>query len=349
MGNTDKVEGPRDTQSLLEGNGQPIGIREKMRQRIKDMDKYCWERGKLGGLDWGFEQLNTAFGGLNPGLILVAAQSNVGKSGFCMQLAQQISYSNREVTEERSRRAFVIYFSLDDNFNELGPRFVAIDQKIPINVVKSPRKFEDNHQWMERRQIGMKRFEENVDYFAQFDANDGTDIEYIENQCKSIALEMAQIDPAFQLVIFIDNFHDITVRDINFGSNANAKYDYIADRLSKICTSFDCPIICTAELRKLNSNRRPTMEDIRESVKIVYEAKAIIMAYNEVGLRGQQAQIFWKRGDSNDNQPIFEAKIDKNKYSSYKGRIFYEFIPEMSYFKEVPPVGAQRYNQMISG
>ena len=85
------------------------------------------------------------------------------------------------------------------------------------------------------------------------------------------------------------------------------------------------------------------------ATKIVYEAKAIILGYNEVGLRGQQSNIFWNRDDRPDKQPIFEAHIGKNKFGSFKGRIFFEFMPEMSYFKEVPEAGAQRYNQMISG
>jgi replicative DNA helicase len=321
-----------------------------MRNRIKEMDEYAWKRGEMGGLDWGFEQLNKAFEGLNPGLILLAGQSNVGKSGFMMQIAQQIAYANQEVIEgKKPKKAFVLFFSLDDNFNQLSPRFVAIDQKIPINVVSSPKKFMDNANYMERREIGIERFNALTNHFALQDANDGTDLEYIAEVSERYAFELSKIDENYQLVLFIDNFHDVTVRDIKFGSDTNSKYDHIADSLSKLGTKLDCPIICSAEFRKLNGNRRPTLDDIRESTKIVYEAKAIMLCYNEVGLRAQQAQIFWRLGDNPDNQPIFEVKIGKNKYSSFKGRVFYEFMPDMSYFKEVPEVGAQRYNQMISG
>lgn len=55
------------------------------------------------------------------------------------------------------------------------------------------------------------------------------------------------------------------------------------------------------------------------------------------------------RDGVSDKQPVFEAQIGKNKFGSFKGRIFFEFWPEMSYFKEVPPAGAMRYSQMISG
>lgn len=352
---TTPVSPPKDMARTLdtiqgtnEEESKAFAFFNKMRNRIKEMDEYSWARGEMGGLDWGFEQMNTAFEGLNPGVTLIGGQSNIGKSGFMMQLAQQIAYANQTVTDKKPKKAFVLFFSLDDNFNELAPRFIAIDQKIPINVVRSPKKHQDHVQHMERREIGLKRFEGLTNHFSMSDANDGTDLEYIEATVEQYAFELSKIDPAYQLVVFIDNFHDVTVKTIKFGSDTSGKYDHIADKLSHLATKFDCPIICSAEFRKLNGNRRPVLDDIRESVKIVYEAKAIMLCYNEVGLRGQQAQICWKRGDSTDNQPIFEVKIGKNKFSSFKGRIFYEFVPEMSYFREVPALGAQRYNQMIS-
>lgn len=329
--------------------GEPF-FKQKMLNTIREVKEYSWQRGEIGGLDWGYEQFNEAFEGLNTGVHLIAGQSNVGKSGICMQLAWQIAKANRETSEKKPRKAFVLYFSLDDNNNELLPRLIAIDQKVPINAIRFPKKYQDNVHYMERLEVGYKNLEESVMHLNMMDVNEGSDIEHIEETAQRYALELAKIDEDYQIVMFIDNFHDVTVRDKNFGaSEGNAKYDYVADQLSRIATKFDCPIICTAEFRKLNGNRRPKLDDIRESVKIVYEAKAILLCYNEVGLRGQQSQVFWNREDNPDKQPVFEAHVGKNKFGSYKGRIFFEFIPEMSYFKEVPKAGAQRYSQMISG
>jgi replicative DNA helicase len=261
----------------------------------------------------------------------------------------QIAQANQIPTERQPKKAFVLYFSLDDNNNELLPRLVAIDQKIPINAVRFPKKYIDNKHYMQRREIGFKNLKNSVMHINMMDVNEGSDIEHIESTAERYAVELAKIDENYQIVLMIDNFHDITVRDVQFGSDGSGKYDYIADQLSRIATKFDCPIICTAEFRKLNGNRRPKLDDIRESVKIVYEAKAIILCYNEVGLRGQQSQIFWNKPDSPDKQPVFEAQIGKNKFGSFKGRVFFEFIPEMSYFREVPDAGAVRYSQMIAG
>jgi len=337
-----------NTEADTKIDGYTPFFEEEMLRIIEEVDEYSWNRGEMGGLDWGFETLNKAFEGLNAGVHLVAGPSNVGKSGIMMQMAWQIASKNKVVSEEKPKKAFVLYFSLDDSNNELLPRFIAIDQKIPINAVRFPKKYQDNQHYMNRRKEGLKNLKENVRFIGMRDVNDGSDIEYIEETVEKYAQDLALLDDDYQIVIFVDNFHDVTVRDINFGSDSGGKYDHIADQFSRIAAKFDAPIVCSAEFRKLNGNRRPILDDIRDSVKIVYEAKAIILCYSEVGLRGQQANIFWL-GDDDTKQPVFEAHIAKNKYGSFKGREFFEFIPSMSYFREVPEAASIRYTQMISG
>lgn len=324
-------------------------FKTRMLQTIEDVNTYSWNRGEIGGLDWGYDSFNKAFEGLNTGVHLIGGASNVGKSGLCMQLGQQIAKANQIPTPKRPKKAFVVYFSLDDSNNELLPRYIAIDQRIPINAVRFPKKYKDDINIMERREIGLQNLKNITDHLAMHDVNDGSDIEYIEEMAEKYFVELQKIDEAYQLVLIVDNFHDITVRDTKFGSDSNGKYDHIADKLTRLATRFDCPIICTAEFRKLNGNRRPILDDIKESSKIVYEAKAIILAYNEVGLRGQQANIFWQSGDRPDKRPVFEAHVGKNKFGSFKGRMFFEFMPEMSYFREVPQAAAQQYAQRITG
>ena len=93
------------------------------------------------------------------------------------------------------------------------------------------------------------------------------------------------------------------------------------------------------------------MDDIRETVKIAYEAKAILLCYNEVGLRGEAASIFYMRGGQefeNIKQPVFEVKIGKNKFASFKGRLFFEFMPELSYMKAATKERSEAYTRCLS-
>jgi replicative DNA helicase len=325
-----------------------LDIQKEMLKTINYVDEYSWKKGELGGLDWGIEAFNQAFDGLQPGLMMIAGQPNIGKSALCMNLAWTIANSNKEVTEKKPNKAYVIYFSLDDNDTELLPRFIAIDQKIPINVVKAPKKYEDDVVHMARREDGINNLKGILDHFKIIDSKQGTSIEFIEEQIKRHQMELHMKDESYKIVAIVDNFHDITVDSQNFSSE-NKRYDHIAGEISRISTMFDIPFLCTGEFRKLNGNRRPIVDDVRETVKIAYEAKAILLCYNEVGLRGDASSVYWQKPGEESKQPVMEVKIGKNKYSSFKHRIFFEFMPAMSYLKEVPLEGAKRYNQMIIG
>lgn len=321
-----------------------------MSRSIQSVKEYCASRGELGGMNWGFESLNKAFEGLNTGVHLIAGQSNIGKSALCMQLAWQIAKSNTEATPQRPKKAFVLYFSLDDSLNELLPRFIAIEEKVPINFVRFPSKPEHNEdaELMQRRDRGWQKLDDSVFNIAMLDVNNGSSVEYIEKKIEEYVAMLATYDETYQIVVVIDNFHDITV-DAKGYQEENARFDHISDQLSKICTRFDCPMICTAEFRKLNGNRRPTVDDIKQSGKILYEAKAVLLSYNEVSLRTDQANIYWEDAASGRKMPVYEMQVAKSKFGSFKGRIFFEFVPHMSYFREVTETGAARYNQMIIG
>lgn len=339
---------------LPEENLELLTIQQEMLDTINNVDDYCKNRGKLGGLDWGMPSLNKAFDGLNPGLIIVAGQPNVGKSAFCMQVGWSIAGANQTIREgERPNKAYVLYFSLDDNATELLPRVIAIEQHIPINVVKAPAKYEDERpDLISRRAAGINKLKGSLEFFKIIDSTQGTSIEFIGEQVRRHHLELQGRDEAYKLVVIIDNFHDITVDQINFRDNSNAKFEHISNELSKICTQYDIPMICTAEFRKLNGNRRPLVDDVRESGKIAYEAKAILLCYNEVGLKGESASIYFNRGETEFaryKQPVLEVKIGKNKYSSYKGRMYYHFYPEMSLITESDEAESLKYSQMIIG
>ena len=114
-----------------------------------------------------------------------------------------------------------------------------------------------------------------------------------------------------------------------------------------MATKYGIPIITTAEFKKLNGYRRPSLDDIRESVKIKYEAKAILLCYNEVGLKGEAASIYYELQGKSQKQPVFEVKFGKNKMSSFKGRLFFEFYPDIAYFEPADKASTKRYNNLI--
>lgn len=84
-----------------------------------------------------------------------------------------------------------------------------------------------------------------------------------------------------------------------------------------------------------------------KGVKIKYEAKAIILVYNEVHYKGEASEIFFHREGYQMKQPVLELHFAKNKISSFKGRLFYEFYPELSRLEEPDADSIRRYAGLV--
>lgn len=346
-----EVEKPILTDSLREKIENP-DIFQQTLDEIDAVDEYSWSRGSM-GLDYGVDWMNRAFRGLNPGLHLFAGSANVGKSSILLQLMWNIVHENQYQDDDHPRIPYCIYFSLDDTSNELMPRLIALDQKITINEALFPKSL-DTPSIIQKRQDGLDNLKANVKYFTMMDSNKGYSIEYIEETVREYRkiLESAYPDK-YQLVVFVDNFHDIEVLDDRYFED-NAKYDNVAGRLTDMANEHMVPILCSAEFRKINAHKRPQIDDLKSSGKIAYEAKTIMLLYNEFGTSGENADIYWELADAKNTEvvtkmPIVEFDVAKNKMSAFKGTQFMEFIPEMAHMRETPEDDREYYLQKMNG
>lgn len=311
---------------------------------LDDFEQKAWSP-QSDGIKTGWADFDKAFdGGLQPGWIIVGAASNVGKTGWLSQLGWQIIQNNNDV--------FVMDFSLDDPMKEKIPRVVASSNKVLINSVKNPNNYTQYPDMLKRRKQGMEMLRNSVNQYRVYDANHGTDIDEIETSIKNMIVNLEE--EALQtgkdrkrLVVLIDNFHDLTTTAKEALGSDKMKYDYLAQRVKDMSIRYEITILTTGEFKKLNGFRRSTVDDLRESVKIIYEASAILLLHNEVGMKGEAASVYYEIQGKPQKQPVLEVKFGKNKMSSYKGRLFFEFYPEMSYFEPSDHNAAKRYNNLI--
>lgn len=313
----------------------------EMWDEINKFETEAWSPKKL-GLKSGWKSIDKALdGGVKPGFYIIAADSNVGKTIFLSQLAWQIVENNDDV--------YVMDFSLDDPMPDKIPRVVASANKVLINSVKSPIMFTEYPLMLARRMQGLVKLRANAHKYRIYDATFSTDIEKIEEEIIRVKVNLEAAGQGHkQIAVFIDNFHDLTSsKHPNFQDKQ--KYDYLAQACADLAIKHDIPLICTGELRKMNGNLRPTLDGIREAVKIKYEAKAVLLCHNDVHYKGEGAEVYFQRSDSPLKQPVFEVHFAKNKFSSFKGRVFFESYPEMSRMEEADDQSAKHYASVVCG
>lgn len=299
----------------------------------------------------GFKKLDEALDGLQPGFHMLAAESNVGKSSFTAQMLWNLLKLNDNVA--------VLDFSLDDPYIDRLARIGASATRKPINLFRRPKKYANNAEYMAER----KKFIDKIllDYvkhrrlFAYDTTRQGTDVRQIEQTIQNVKAAIEEyadrndIKP-YDLVVFIDSFHDLeAVSLVGHQATSIQRYDALAQEMSNIAQRYDIAIVTTGELRKLNALRRPNESDVRDTVKIRYEAKSLLLGYSDVAARKEAAKIYFERDDVPGKQPVFELEIAKNKSNSVKTRLFFYYFTDLSYFEDVEDDVAQEFMTAIYG
>lgn len=264
----------------------------------------------------------------------------VHNTAFLSQIAWQTSVNNPN--------AYVMDFSLDDSMADKLSRVAACSGKVIINAVKTPLNYTQYPLMLVRRKNALINIRNNVSNYRAYDATFSTFIEDIEKEIERMLIYFKSNNIDKQLVVCIDNFHDLnTISKPNMSDKE--KYDFMAQWCADVSIKYDIIMLCTGELKKINGNRRAMLDDLRESVKIKYEAKAILLVYNEVHYKGENANIYFMRNNNPFKQPIFEVHFAKNKFNTFKGRVFFEFFPEMALMKECDPTTQKNFtNQLYS-
>lgn len=241
----------------------------------------------------------------------------------------------------------MIDITLDDTKFEKLCRLIAHITGIPINVVKvAGLHKEKNPSIYKNTTAAFQVIKKNIEKYEIVDGAQAGTIGALTEFIRHRVVDYRSLEEPWQVVVFIDSFHDL-IPDVKVTSDT-AKYDYLAQAISDLANELDIPIVCTAELRKLNGQRRPVPDDIRESIKIRYEAKSILLCYNDVGAKGEQADVYWYPPNDVAKYPVFEVHVAKNKYNSFKGRICFEFMPDIAFFKEPDDATHRRYLDAIN-
>ena len=289
--------------------------------------------------------------GLDEGLYLVAGESNTGKSAFMMNLVFDLC-NNRE------NKLFGIYYSLDDTKYDIIPRIIAMDQRIPIGVVAKPGRYQnmiDNgeenavlyQEQLEKRAIGLDKLKALKDCFKIEDGSCIKSAEDMFKHMKQLQHYVKTIDPEMNIVVAIDAVDDIRFATKHFGSTTD-RHAEIARTVKEWSTELHIPIFGSRHLSKLRQNRRPTLDDLKDSNEYVYEASVVWLVHNDVSKNKQAATVF-RQNDGPEKYPILEIDWAKNKKSSFKGRTYADFIPNYSLATECSEDTGKRFDSIIYG
>jgi replicative DNA helicase len=334
----------------LEPDSQVNTMEDLYETTLQDYDEFerqAWAKGKGYELP-NFKNVENNLEGLDSGLYLFAAESNVGKSAVMMNMLHNACTAP-------NNKLFGVYYSLDDSSFEIIPRIVAMDQLIPISAVAKPQRYRDMiesaeedtsiyEDWLLKREDGLNKLREQNERFKIVDSRKIRNANDLYEHIKSVIIYVKAIKgPDWNVIIAIDSINDVRL-DGHFNS-AVEENSKIARTIKDWTVEFDIAIFASTHLRKINANRRPILDDLKESGEYVYEASVVWLLYNDVSKNKQAAQICQITEDGK-KLPVIEMDWAKNKKSSYKGRSFMYFSPEYSKVTECGDDANKRFEAL---
>ena len=215
-----------------------------------------------------FPQIEEALDGIQPGLIVIGADANVGKTGLLISLTANLIDSNND--------AFVIVVSGDDSAQTMSARLVAhVGQTSKINNIKKLG-FNKLKNVQEGKNIQLAINTSRNKLRDRIVVYDQTRIKSISDIEKAI---LAHTKEGRKIVVCIDALLNIDID--NETLDVRIENERRATQSKQLTIEYEIPVITTAELKKPTSKgkeeAKPTIHDIAETRKYSFEADAIFL------------------------------------------------------------------------
>lgn len=320
------------------------------RNDYENFNERAWNKGD-GYKIPSYPEMEARLEGLESGLYLFAGESNSGKSALMMNIL-------KDICSCKENKLYGVYYSLDDSKNEIIPRIIAMEQQIPIAVASKPKRFQnmidhgddDNslifQDQLKKREIGLKKLREESNLFKIEDTTKIKNQTDLKKHIIKVQTFVKSIDPEMNIIIAIDSINDIKL-DFNTTSDKQ-KAEFTAAFVKDLSVDYDIVVFSSSHLRKLNGNRRPGVDDLKEANTLLYEASVVWLVYNDVSKNKGGAKIYWADDMAEDKLgAVIEIDWSKNKKSSFKGRTYTKFRPYYSLCMECKKEDNKRYDQII--
>ena len=304
------TESPRLLQEYRVSAGEKtVGLPEYLDlKRTRDSARAQGQR--LGYALSQFPVIEAAMCGVQPSMVTLAADPNVGKTILMINLSIDLLKSNPDLS--------LLFFTMDDSRDAIIGRMVAKLTGLPINDVQrkpqNPQEeklIADAYAWMKDMAFG-----ERLDIQEMSEAT-----------TMRLVTQAIRMHPKREnLVCVIDGIYNVPM-DRGFASLREENIER-ANELKNIVKLFQIPLIVTAELRKRPPEevhrRTRSLHDIMETGKYGYNADVILlMTPHDPGTYGSEAE------------PLVDLEFAKNKLSSFRETIPLRFSKARATFTPI--------------
>ena len=294
--------------------------------RMDDFLAYFQKQAARPPLKTGFPKIDEALdGGLYDGLYVIGAVSSLGKTAFCMQMADQLAQQGRDV----------LVFSLEMMAWELMARSISresflLDTSARRRMAKTARGVLDGRRWSQYTTQEKAHLDAARDAYAAYaghiyfrEGDHETGLDYIQSE---VARHIAETGE--KPVVLIDYLQIIAPVDVHFTDKQNL--DRIVCALKKMSRQYELTVFAISSFNRENYNLEVSMNAFKESGGIDYSADVLL----GLQARGAGRPGFQIDEEKRKDPRELELKILKNRSAALGQPISLHYYPAFSCFME---------------
>jgi replicative DNA helicase len=216
------------------------------------------------GIPSGFTRLDEYTAGFQPSdLIILAARPSMGKTAFCLNIAQNAAYATKKA---------VMMFSLEMSHTQLVTRLLCSEARIDGQKVR--RGYLSKEDWA-KLTLTAGVLEETPILID--DSPNATLLEIRSKARRAYAQEKLGM-------IIIDYLQLITYSQGGKTESRQQEVSAISRSLKSLARELDVPVVCLSQLSRAvesRTDKRPMLSDLRESGAIEQDADVVMFLYRD--------------------------------------------------------------------
>ena len=257
------------------------------------------------GLSTGFRDIDEMTSGLQrTDLVIVAGRPSMGKTAFCLTVAQNAALQSNAV---------VALFSLEMSKEQLVTRMLSSEARINAH------RFRTGHLMSNERERLAGAISTLSDTKIFIDDTPGISALEIRAKCRRLAAEQKQLD-----LIVVDYLQLMGSGSGRRNDNRQQEVSQISRELKALAKEIDVPVLALSQLSRAPEARnppKPLMSDLRESGSIEQDADVVAFIYRE---------DYYKETD--ENKGLAELIVSKQR-NGPTGTVKLAFLREFTRFE----------------
>jgi replicative DNA helicase len=281
-----------------------VGIAEIVKESFRTIDQLSQSKDVVTGLATGFADIDEMTSGLQKGeLVIVAARPAMGKTSFCLNVAQHVGLRVGET---------VGLFSLEMSKEQLALRMLCADARVDAHRLRTGKLNEKDWARLAKAYTDLSQSKIFID--------DSATISPLEMRAKCRRLKA---EHGLGLVI-VDYLQLVT--GAGRAENRQQELSAISRSMKGLAKELAVPVIALSQLSRApeaRTDKRPQLSDLRESGAIEQDADIVMFIYREEEYK-----------PSEENRGIAEIIIGKQRNGPTGSRKL-AFIKEFTRFENL--------------